>query len=108
MESGFNDERQNSACRHHANTQQLHVSETAMIDLKLALRLTSYTAIIAGVCLGGILSAADQKSPPPTLLGKKLVFFDDFESRDMSRWQPTDKTAWKLNARRDNHIYSLI
>jgi hypothetical protein len=39
--------------------------------------------------------------------GMKKVFETDFEDKDISRFQPTDTSAWKLISQDGNHVYSL-
>lgn len=54
-----------------------------------------------------IESRAEELTVPE--LGRvKLLFKEDFESGDLSRYEPTDTTAWKLEKDGDNSVYSLI
>lgn len=53
------------------------------------------SVVIAAV----ILTAASAVSyePPAELNGWPRVFFDDFESGNLDRWQPSDPKAWKAD-----------
>jgi hypothetical protein len=46
--------------------------------------------------------------PANTLNGFPLIFSAGFESGLTKRWEPTDKTAWKIIEQEGNHVYSLI
>lgn len=46
--------------------------------------------------------------PVKTLLGHSLVVFEDFESGKADKFEPTDKTAWKVEKQDDNTVYRLI
>ncbi|MEX0725095.1 MAG: hypothetical protein WD065_02420, partial [Planctomycetaceae bacterium] len=49
------------------------------------------------------------KQPPATELGGlSLVFQDDFESGDATRWMPTDKAVWRLDKQNGNGLFSLF
>ncbi|MCH7686307.1 MAG: hypothetical protein IH899_06460 [Planctomycetes bacterium] len=46
--------------------------------------------------------------PAKTLNGLPLIFSAEFESGHTKRWEPTDKSAWKIIEQEGNHVYSLI
>ena len=46
--------------------------------------------------------------PAQTLNGLPLIFAAGFEMNNTKRWEPTDKTAWKIIEQEGNHVYSLI
>jgi len=50
--------------------------------------------------------AVGEDAPPETLKGMKLVFQDDFESGNASRWEASDPRAWKVTEIDGNHVYS--
>jgi hypothetical protein len=43
--------------------------------------------------------------PPPE--GMKLIYSHDFEDQQISRYQPTDDSAWSLLKQNDNHVLAL-
>ena len=46
--------------------------------------------------------------PAKTLHGLPLLFASEFEMANTKRWEPTDKTAWKIIEQEGNQVYSLI
>ena len=60
---------------------------------------------VLALCVTDSRTNADK--PAKTLKGLPLVFSDDFESGKLDRWQPTDKSAWKISTQKDNRVYSL-
>jgi hypothetical protein len=49
------------------------------------------------LCLAPALAGAGENLP--------LLFQDDFEKGEASRWQPTDPNAWKIGEKDGNHFY---
>ena len=64
--------------------------------------------VVAGLAAAesGSVLAGDKPAPAETLLGMKRVFHDDFESGDVARWEPTDKSAWKVTKQGDNSVFT--
>ena len=60
--------------------------------------------ILFAICLSS-LSAADKPQPPA---GMKLVYSHDFEDNSLTRYLPTDQTAWKLLEQNGNHVAALV
>lgn len=66
--------------------------------------LFRYFPMIALLAAWPALLVADE---PPAGTDLPLVFQDDFQSGDLSRWEPTDPKAWKLTRQGDNQVYSI-
>ena len=64
------------------------------------LLLTSLAMMPCGLSL-----QADDPSPPS---GMKLVYSHDFEDRSLTRYEPTDTSAWQLTEQNGNHAAALI
>ena len=64
------------------------------------LLLTSLAMMPCGLSL-----QADDPSPPK---GMKLVYSHDFEDRSLTRYEPTDTSAWQLTEQNGNHAVALI
>lgn len=64
------------------------------------LLLTSLAMMPCGLSL-----QADDPSPPA---GMKLVYSHDFEDRSLTRYEPTDSSAWQLTEQNGNHVAALI
>jgi hypothetical protein len=64
------------------------------------LLLTSLAMMPCGLSL-----QADDPSPPA---GMKLVYSHDFEDRSLTRYEPTDTSAWQLTEQNGNHAAALI
>lgn len=58
-------------------------------------------------CTVSSLVCADDKTLPPAPADMKLLFSEDFEGGTIERYEPTDKTAWKLITQEDNHVIAL-
>lgn len=49
---------------------------------------------------------ATAAEPAPELRSLPLVFREDFESGDVSRWLPADAKAWRLVEQEGNHVFN--
>ncbi|MFN9221523.1 MAG: hypothetical protein ACK6D6_05385 [Planctomyces sp.] len=70
-----------------------------MKSLLRPLLLTLYTLRVSSPAV------ADEPLPPA---GMKLVFSHDFEDKSLTRYQPTDQSAWKLLQQDGNHVAALV
>ena len=68
-------------------------------------RLAALALVGAGVIVATPTGAADDPSPPA---GMKLVYSHDFEDRSLTRYEPTDTSAWQLTEQNGNHAAALI
>lgn len=55
-------------------------------------------SLLAFACLPVVASAVAADLP--------LVYSDDFESADTSRWAPADPEAWRLAEQDGNHVFN--
>lgn len=60
------------------------------------------TFLVLISALAGHVGAAE---PDRELLGMPLLYHDDFQSPDTSRWEPSDPKAWKLTDQNGNQVF---
>ena len=62
--------------------------------------------IIGAALLASSILAATAAEPARELRGLPLVFQEDFEAGDVSRWLPADVKAWRLVEQEGNHVFN--
>ena len=69
------------------------------------------TSLVIGLSAAvGVIAAnvPGKDKVPKSLNGLPLVFHANFEDGSMSRWEPTDRSAWKVEAIDGNRVLSLF
>ncbi|MGE5195176.1 MAG: hypothetical protein ACM3U2_22005 [Deltaproteobacteria bacterium] len=51
-------------------------------------------------------ATSDGKPPAREMQGLPLAFFDNFDSENAARWEPSDPKAWKIIEQNGNGLYS--
>jgi hypothetical protein len=70
--------------------------------------LRRLTAVFVTLLVLPAASARSEDAPLDNLLGRKLVFFSDFENTGLDKFTFTDKNAWRLAEESGNHRLELF